>query len=149
MLKLKLARPMLVALAACAASVAFNGVVFADDPQTQALKDQMRMMQQQMQQLQQQIDALSTKQAAVPAGPPVSAASSPEKGKVVMTPLETKFDNFLKGFYGALDVSVDYTTKGINNPLAYNYGYASGAPGSPYVITARSEERRVGKECSS
>ena len=33
MLKLKLARPMLVALAACAASVAFNGVVFADDAQ--------------------------------------------------------------------------------------------------------------------
>ena len=53
-----------------------------------------------------------------------------------MTPLETKFDNFLKGFYGALDVSVDYTTKGINNPNAYNYYYANGAPGSPYVITS-------------
>ena len=136
MVKLKLARPMLVALAACAASVAFNGVVFADDPQTQALNDQMRIMQQQMQQLQQQIDTLSTKQSAMPAGPPVSAASSPEKGKVTMTPLESKFDNFLKGFYGALDVSVDYTTKGMNNPNAYNYGYASGAPGSPYVITS-------------
>jgi len=127
---------MLVALAACAASVAFNGVVFADDAQTQALKDQMRIMQQQMQQLQHQIDTLSTKQAAAPAGPPASAASSPEKGKIAMTPLESKFDSFLKGFYGALDVSVDYTTKGMNNPNAYNYGYASGAPGSPYVITS-------------
>ena len=77
MVKLKLARPMLVALAACAASVAFNSVVFADDAQTQALKDQMRIMQQQMQQLQQQIDAMSTKQAA---GPPASAASNPGKG---------------------------------------------------------------------
>src|ERR1700730_5520550 len=67
MLKLKLAKPMLVALAACAASVAFNGVVFADDAETQALKDQMRYMQQQMQQLQNQIDALSKKQAAPPA----------------------------------------------------------------------------------
>ncbi len=133
MLKLKLARPMLVALAACAASVALNSVVFADDAQTQALKDQMRIMQQQMQQLQNQIDTLSTKQAA---GPPKSAASSPEKGKVAMTPLETKFDNFLKGFYGSLGVSVDYTTKGINNPNAYNYYYANGAPGSPYVITS-------------
>ena len=37
-----------------------------------------------------------------------------------MSPLETKFDNFLKGFYGALDVSVDYTTKGIYNPVAYH-----------------------------
>jgi predicted porin len=136
MLNSKLAKPMLVALAACAAAVTFNGAAFADDAQTQALKDQMRIMQQQMQQLQQQIDAMSAKQAAAPAGPPASAASSPGKGKVVMTPLETKFDNFLKGFYGALDVSVDYTTKGINNPNAYNYGYASGAPGSPYVITS-------------
>jgi predicted porin len=145
MLKLKSARPMLVALAACAASAAFNGVVFADDAQTQALKDQMRIMQQQMQQLQQQIDTLSTKQAAAPAGPPASAASSPEKGKVAMTPLETKFDNFLKGFYGTLDVSVDYTTKGINNPLAYNYGYANGAPGSPYVVTAGPKEGPYGR----
>jgi len=136
MLRFKLAKPMLVALAACAASAAFNGVVFADDAQTQALKDQMRIMQQQMQQLQQQIDNLSSKQAVAPAGPPASAASSPENAKVKLSPLESKFDTFLKGFYGALDVSVDYTTKGINNPNAYNYGYASGVPGSPYVITA-------------
>jgi len=126
MLRFKLAKPMLVALAACAASAAFNGVVFADDAQTQALKDQMRIMQQQMQQLQQQIDNLSSKQAVAPAGPPASAASSPENAKVKLSPLESKFDTFLKGFYGALDVSVDYTTKGINNPNAYNYGRAEG-----------------------
>src|SRR5580692_7120916 len=82
MVKSKLARPMLVALAACAASVTFNGAVFADDDaQTQALKDQMRIMQQQMQQLQQQLDALSKKQAAqapaAQAGPPPSAAAPP------------------------------------------------------------------------
>jgi hypothetical protein len=53
---------MLVALAACAATVTVSGAAFADDAQTQALKDQMRIMQQQMQQLQQQLDALSTKQ---------------------------------------------------------------------------------------
>jgi predicted porin len=131
MLKFKLAKPMLVALAACVASAAFNGVVFADDPQTQALKDQMRMMQQQMQQLQQQIDTMSTKQAA---GPPASAAAN--VGKVAKeSPLETKIDTFLKGFYGSLDVSMDYTTKGMQGMTAYPYGYASGAPGSPYVIT--------------
>jgi predicted porin len=126
---------MLVALAACAASVAFNGVVFADDAQTQALKDQMHIMQQQMQQLQQQIDNVSSKQAVAPAGPPASAASNPENSKVKLSPLESKMDTFLKGFYGALDVSVDYTTKGMTGMQAYPYGYASGAPGSPYVIT--------------
>ena len=79
MLKLKLARPMLVALAACAASVALNSVVFADDAQTQALKDQMRIMQQQMQQLQNQIDTLSTKQAA---GRPKALQRAPKRARL-------------------------------------------------------------------
>jgi predicted porin len=142
MLKFIQAKPMLAALAACAATVALTGPVHADDDaQTQALKDQMRLMQQQMQKLQQQIDALSSKQAAQAAapaaGPPASAATAPEKaGKdatVAMSPLEKKFDTFLKGFYGSLDVSADYTTKGIYNTNAYPWSYASGAPGSPYV----------------
>lgn len=134
MLKSRLAKPITVALAACVATVATCGVVFADDAQTQALKEQMRIMQQQMQQLQQQIDSLSNKQAApAPVGPPATAATGKE-GEVKMSPLEKKFDSFLKGFYGSLDVSVDYTTKGIYNPVAYPWGYSNG-PGSPYVIT--------------
>jgi predicted porin len=142
MLKLKLAKPMLVALAACAATVTFNGAAFADDAQTQALKDQMRIMQQQMQQLQQQLDSLSQKQAAQQAaGPPASAATAPagkaKEAKETMSPLEKKFDTFLKGFYGSLDVSVDYTTKGIYNTAAYPWSYETGAPGSPYVHGAQ------------
>ena len=134
MLKFKLAKPMLVALAACAASVAFNGVVFADDAQTQALKDQMRIMQQQMQDLQKKIDAMSKQQAAAPMGPPSGAA--PNVGKAPKeAPAETKFDKFIKGFYGTLDVSIDATTKGENGMVAYPWNYATGAPGSPYVIT--------------
>src|ERR1700674_4802637 len=83
MVKFRLAKPMLVALAACTASVAFNGIVFADDAQTQALKDQMRIMQQQMQDLQKQIESLSKKQApppaAAPPAPPAGAAPSVPK----------------------------------------------------------------------
>ena len=139
MLKLKLAKPMLVALAACAATVAFNGAAFADDAQTQALKDQMRIMQQQMQQLQQQIDAMSAKQAAQPAGPPASAASGPtgsgKEAKETMSPLEKKFDNFLKGFYGSLDVSVDYTTKGIYNPIRLSMELRDRRSGQPVRVT--------------
>jgi predicted porin len=134
---------MLVALAACAASVAFNGVVFADDAQTQAMKDQMRIMQQQMQELQKQIDAMAAKQAAAPAGPPAGAA--PSLAKTKEAPAEPMFEKFLKGFYGALDVSVDYTTKGMGNLTAYPWGYASGAPGSPYVITGPAKAGPYGK----
>src|SRR5579863_6017377 len=131
MLKLKLAKPMLVALAACAASVAFNGVVFADDAQTQALKDQMRYMQQQMQQLQNQIDALSKKQSAPP------AAAAPAEGPTVAkkeAPAEPLFEKFAKGFYGTLDVSIDDSTKGMNGFVAYPYSLVDPTnPNSGYV----------------
>jgi hypothetical protein len=132
--KLRLAKPMLVALAACAASVAFNSVVFADDAQTQALKDQMRIMQQQMQQLQNQIDALSKKQAAAPpVAPPPAVAAAQGPAAPAAAPAEPKFDKFIKGFFGTLDVSIDDVTKGIRGLTAYSYSYAGGVPGSGYV----------------
>src|SRR5450631_4771548 len=97
MLNFRLAKPMLVALAACAASVAFNSVVFADDAQTQALKDQMRIMQQQMQDLQNKIEALSKQQAAPPvvAAPPAPAAAGPTVAKAPAS-TEPLFDKFIK-----------------------------------------------------
>src|ERR1700692_1067497 len=142
MLKFRLAKPMLVALAACAASVAFNGIVFADDAQTQALKDQMRIMQQQMQDLQKQIESLSKKQAAPPpaAGPPAGAGPSVAKEKPA-APAEPKLEQILKGFYGTLDVSFDDVTKGIRGLTAYSYP-TSGAP--PYVATGPKGTQIVG-----
>jgi predicted porin len=129
MLKSKLAKPMLVALAACAASVAFNGVVFADDTQTQALKDQMRIMQQQMQQLQNQIDALSKKQAA-----PSASAEGPTVAKAKEAPAEPLFEKFVKGFYGTLDVSLEDSTKGMDGFVAYPYSLVDPTnPNSGYV----------------
>jgi predicted porin len=138
-----MAKPMLVGLAAFAATT-FTGVVLADDPQTQALKDQMRIMQQQMEQLQKQIDTMSTKQQA---GPPASAATAPagkaKEGKELST--EPKFDKFLKGFYGSLDVSVDYTTKGMYNPIAYPWTFAGGAPGTGYAIAGGAKAGPYGR----
>src|SRR6202161_2120213 len=105
MFKFKLAKPMLVALAACVASVAFSSAVFADDAQAQAqaLKEQMRIMQQQMQEMQKKIDALSQQQAAQaakPAAPPAVAPSVPpaKVGPTVAkeAPAEPKFEKVLK-----------------------------------------------------
>src|ERR1700719_3450666 len=83
MLKSRWAKPMLVALAACSATIAFNGIVFADDAQTQALKDQMRIMQEQLQEMQKKLDALSKRQAAPPAAvaPPQGPAVAKEKAE--------------------------------------------------------------------
>jgi len=139
MLKFKLAKPMLVALAACAASVAFNGAVFADDAQAQAqaLKEQMRIMQQQMLEMQKKIDALSQQQAALaakPAAPPVAAVvPPPAKEAKKEAPAEPLFDKFAKGFYGTLDVSVDDVTKGENGFVAYPYSAFNPANPGVYV----------------
>jgi predicted porin len=136
MLKFKLAKPMLGVLAACAASAAFNGVVLADDAQTQALKEQMRIMQQQMQEMQRKLDALSQQQAAqqqAPPPPPAVAATVPPPAKKE-APSEPMFEKFVKGFYGTLDVSVDDTTKGMNGFVAYGYDLVDPAnPNSGYV----------------
>jgi predicted porin len=139
MLKSRLAKPMLVALAACAASIAFNGIVFADDAQTQALKDQMRIMQEQLQEMQKKLDALSkrpTPEAAAPQGPAV-AKEKPE----VKEPL---FEKFASGFYGTLDVSLDDTTKGINGLVAYHYAPVGASPYGPYQIDPNNSSPKGG-----
>ena len=144
MLKIKLAKPMLVALAAFAASAAFSGVVFADDAQTQALKEQMRIMQQQMQELQKQVDSMSMKpQAAPPVATVVPAA--PSKAKEAAS-TEPKLDKLLKGFYGRMDVSADVVTKGINGLVAYPYSLVDPAnPNSGYVRGATPKSGPVGR----
>ncbi len=135
MFKFKLARPVLVALAACAASVAFNGVVFADDAaDNKALKEQMRIMMQRMDELQKQVQALSMHQAnpppavqAAPAAPyaPPPAAGPPPMGagpaiaKQKAEEKEPLLHKLLSGFYGTLDVSLDDTTKGMDHFVAY------------------------------
>src|ERR1700720_1264505 len=129
MLKFKLAKPMLVAIAACAASVAFNGIVFADDAQTQALKDQMRIMQEQLQEMQKKLDALS-KRPAPEVAPPQGPTVAKEKPEVK----EPLFEKFASGFYGTLDVSLDDTTKGINGLVAYHYAPVGASPYGPYQI---------------
>ena len=71
MVNLRLARPMLMALTACAANFLVQGSALADDAQeNKALKEQMRQMMQRMDALQKQIDAMSKQQQ--PAAPECS-----------------------------------------------------------------------------
>jgi hypothetical protein len=117
MLRLKLAKPILAVLAACAVSGAMGSRAFAQDtPDAQKLQEQMRILQQQMQELQKQIQILSNKPAApatpaAEAGPPASAAVKPEEKEK-----EPLLHQIIKGFYGTLDVSVDEVTKGMTGP---------------------------------
>src|SRR5579883_1309560 len=137
MMRPKKSQHALLGLAMFAGTLVAATDVRADVTQDQQrLQQQLQQMQQQMQQLQQQLNDMQRKQAeAATAGPPVSAATPParkEAKEEAMTPLEKKFDAFLKGFYGSFDVSLDATTKGVYDPLAYPWSYAT-VPGSPLV----------------
>ena len=87
---------------------------------------QIRALQQQIQELSKQVDALSRearerkeREAQTVAGTPKPPAATKE------APAESKFDKFIKGFYGTLDVSLDDTTKGLGDMTAFSWGYAN------------------------
>ncbi|HXC20011.1 MAG TPA: porin, partial [Steroidobacteraceae bacterium] len=127
MLNLRLARPMLIALAACAANFLVQGSALADDAQeNKALKEQMRQMMQRMDALQKQVEALQKQQAAPPpvvTAPPAPPPAAPPAGPALakQAPPEPAFEKFAKGFYGTLDVSADYVTKGMSDLGAFHY----------------------------
>jgi len=136
----------------------YPGLSLADDASEKALKEQMRIMQQRMDELakqlqelkQQQQKAASTAAPAAPAAPTAPATvPAPAGGAKVAkegAPSEPLFEKFLKGFYGTLDVSVDYTTKGMDNLVAYPWGYATpNVPGTGYVITGGAKAPPYGK----
>jgi len=122
----------------CAITLAAGaGAVHADDAaDTQALKEQLRLMKQQMDALQKQIDSLSEKQAKQSAAPPSAAPPAAAAMEGPAKPIdvkEPKFEAFAKGFFGTLDVSFDDASKGIRGLVADSFSYAGAGPGSGYV----------------
>ncbi len=131
MLNLKWAKAVSVALVACAATCTIGSAVYADDAQdTQALKEQMRLMQQRLDEMQKQLETMSKRQAPPEAAPPQGPTVAKEKPEVK----EPLFEKFASGFYGTLDVSLDDTTKGINGLVAYHYAPVGANPFGPYQI---------------
>ncbi len=146
MISFRLARPMLVAMTACAVNC-WAGNVLADEAQDNAqLREQMRIMMQQMQEMQKQIQQLKQQQqqqqqptAAVPppapAPPPPTGAAAQGPAAAKALPAEPAFEKFVKGFFGTLDVSVDYATKGMSELGAYHYSPYDPVDPSYYVVT--------------
>ncbi len=140
------------ALSAALAAMATLAIVPANSRAAADDDAKLRALQQQIQDLSRQVDALRDQQAQTEAKAQeaqrqaqsvAGTPKAPKAGKEAAA--ETKFDKFIKGFYGTLDVSVDYTTKGMNGMEAFPYGYASGAPGSPIVITGPMKAGPFGK----
>ncbi len=114
---------MLRALAAigAAALVVFSypGGSVAQDAETQA---RMRIIQERIDDLSRQLHELQEAQAAT--AKQVSSTTS-------------KFNTFLKGFFGTFDVSMEGATKGMSGMVAYPYSLAPGvtSPTGPFVIS--------------
>src|SRR4029077_8779280 len=105
-----------------------------------ALQDQMRQMQQRLDDLNRQLQALKQQQQQQKQArkqqqqhqhqpqqqPPPAPAVAQAKPAA---PAEPKFEKFLKGFYGTLDVSLDDTTKGMEGMSAYHIANGGVGPG--------------------
>jgi predicted porin len=145
---------LFAALAALLLMAGYPARSLADDAaDNAALKEQMRVLMQRIDELSKQVDSLSKQQAAAQAAPAAPPAAMPMPGAPAAAPKvakeappEPKFDKFLKGFYGTLDVSFDDTTKGINGLTAYGYSLVDPAnPASGYVNNGPKGTQQVGR----
>lgn len=122
-----------------------------DTSENAALKEQMRAMMEridaltkQVQQLQQQQAQQTAKSPAPP--PPMTAPPAPAVATAAPVSSEPKFEAFLKGFYGTLDASFDYTTKGINGLVADSYSLKDPTnPNSGYINNGPKGQQQVGR----
>ena len=74
--------------------------------------------------LQERIDALSKELKSI----------SEEQAKTTksVATVDKAWNTFIKGFFGTMDVSIDETTKGMSDMIAYHWGSAPDG-GPPYV----------------
>ena len=140
---IKVPRFLFAALAGVLVITGYPGRSFADEAaDNAALKEQMRIMMQRIDELTKQVESLSRQQAAPAAA---AAAAAPRIAKEA-PPAEPKFEKFIKGFYGTLDVSLDDTTKGINGLTAYSYSLVNpNNPNSGFVNDGPKGKQQVGR----
>jgi predicted porin len=154
-------KPVLVALAASMAVGAYSAGASADDQNNAALQEQMRVLMQRIDELTKQVDALQKQQQQAPStanapaaqpgapmAPPPGAPVAAGPPKAAMAPANTEplFTAFIKGFYGTLDVSYDYVTKGINGLTAYSYSLVDPTnPNSGFVNNGPKGTQQVGR----
>ena len=130
MLKPKTPAAWVAALAGVLAIAACPAPVRAETDA--AVQEQIRILKQKIDELNKQVEDLAKKQQATAVA---AAAAAAGPAKPAAPPAEPKFEGFLKGFYGTLDASIDYTTKGMNDMVAYGFASNGVNGGPPYVNT--------------
>ncbi|MBV8210175.1 MAG: porin [Burkholderiaceae bacterium] len=131
---MKVRSPLVIA---GAVAIALAGAARADEASD--LKAKLQEMQQQMDQMKQQLETLQKKQEeqakAAPAAPPAAKPEGAAADK--WSAMEKLFDKIMKGFYGTIDVSGDYVTKGMGDKAA--------GMGFGWVQTGGNSQADVGK----
>ena len=124
-------RPLVALLAAVLVVFSYAGRTVAQsasstDPDAQA---KMRILQERMDELARELKSLKDEQAQT-----VKQVSSTAKQ---VSAADSKLSTFMKGFFGTLDMSMDYTTKGMEGMVALPYSLAPGvvSPAGPFVVT--------------
>jgi predicted porin len=154
-LRIRARGSLIASLAALLIICSYSDRTVAQSAPNQDVQTKMREMQQRIEELSKELQALQKQQQQQSQDlqkqnqdlqkSTVAANKAAEKAAETASKGQTAFNNFMKGFFGTLDISTDYTTKGMNGLVAYPWGYASGAPGSPYVITGPAKAGPYGK----
>src|SRR5579871_4316462 len=119
-------------VALCAAAVvlfSYSAASIAQQSTTDAMQDRMRDLQQQIDQLNQQLKQMREDQAKTQQQASTAAQQATATQKKVEAS-DKSMSDFMKGFFGTFDISIDETTKGMDGMLAYGYS-CSGANGGP------------------
>jgi predicted porin len=114
MFSTRLQRPLVTALAALLVVLSYSTSTAAQSSDQDA---RMRALQQQVEELNKEMKAIKEESA---------------KTSKTVTAADKAWNTFIKGFFGTLDVSIDYTTKGMSDMVAYHWGSAPDG-GPPYV----------------
>jgi predicted porin len=114
-------------LRSLAALLAVTLAVFSYSSQSVAQSTEQDTQAARMRILQQRIDDLAKELKSM----------KEEQGKTtkIVTASDKRFNTFMKGFFGTMDVSIDYTTKGMDGMVAYPFSLAPGvtSPTGPFV----------------
>ncbi len=113
MFSTKLQRPLVAALAALLVVLCYSTETAAQSSDQDA---RMRTLQQQVDELNKQLKELKEETS---------------KTSKAVTASDKRFDSFMKGFFGTLDASIDYTTKGMTDMVAYPYTCTGPLGGPP------------------
>jgi predicted porin len=130
-------RSLVALLAAVIFSYSTASVAQSTD---QGMQDRMRDLQQQIDQLNQQLKQMKEDQAKTQQQVQATqqqASTAAQQAGATQKKVETAdkaFNDFLKGFFGTLDMSIDETTKGMSDMLAFPYSCTG--PGGTLPCTA-------------